>query len=79
MPRRDGTGPVNQGFNYGKRFFRNGYGRRGGCGGYGGYGGYGYGIGCFNGNKTRKEFLLEQKEILKKRIADIEAELYDFD
>lgn len=73
MPRRDGTGPVNQGFNYGKRFFRNGYGRRGGCGGYG------YGIGCFNGNKTRKEFLLEQKEILKKRIADIEAELYDFD
>ncbi|WP_313346418.1 DUF5320 domain-containing protein [Sedimentibacter sp.] len=64
MPGRDGTGPMNRGFGYGKRFCSGDL-RRSGCFGYGM--GYRY--------KLRKEFLQDYKDFLKERLEEIDAEL----
>jgi len=70
MAGRDGARPMNRrlgygrGLSYDRGFCRDDF-RRSGCFGYG----FGY------RNESRKEFLQEQKDFLKGRLEEIDAEL----
>ncbi|HPX93365.1 MAG TPA: DUF5320 domain-containing protein [Bacillota bacterium] len=90
MPRRDGTGPMgygpmtgwgmgpcrDYGYGYGRRGRRMGYGRRGYGMGYG-YGrgfGPGYGYAPYD-DRSDREILEEEKEILQERLDYISKQL----
>ncbi|NYB75998.1 DUF5320 domain-containing protein [Sedimentibacter hydroxybenzoicus DSM 7310] len=70
MPGRYGARPMYRGFGYGRGlgydrgFCRDGF-RKSGC--------FGYRIGY--SNESRKEFLQDQKDFLKGRLEEIDAEL----
>lgn len=89
MPRRDGTGPMGAGamtgkglgFCTGKNLVRDGAGFGMGRGfacrrGFGLGPGRGYGINQVS-EKTNKEFLQEQKELLRSRLEAIDKQLED--
>ncbi len=70
MPRGDGTGPMGTGPITGRCFgIRNNYSN------YGRRGCYGYGLRGAYDFKTQKEFLQDEKEVLKNRLQVIDEQL----